>query len=300
MRSTVARYEVDEALLPTPADVAHYAEHGWYISKKLFTDETIDSVVEAADRFYAGQRDGESPVPLKPFLDWKPEYGLDRVRMNDHIVFQSEVIRSVALAPIIGAIGAMLAQSIEMRLFNSSMAYKPANLSGEAGKVGWHTDRAYWQTCSSRSMLTAWIPLHDCTVELGPVSFVDGSHRWPADDVVAKGLRDGKTFVTPDFDELQRRLEALDHPFEIVPAVMPKGHVSFHHCELFHGSLENVGRVPRRNLIVHMQDFGNHFVPAVDGNGEPVAYNSDQGARRRANGDPDYADPALFPTIWRA
>lgn len=293
-------FEVDEELLPTPDDVAFYAEHGWYISKRLFSDHEIDSVVAAADRFYDGERDGAAPVPLKPFLDWKPEYGTDKVRMNDHIVFQNDVIRRVALAPIIGAIAAVLAQTVETRLFNSSMAYKPANLAGGAGKVGWHTDHAYWQTCSSRSMLTAWIPLHDSTVELGPVSFIDGSHRWPVDDELARSLRSGKTFVTADVDALQHQLQALDHPFEIIPAVMPKGHASFHHCELFHGSLENTAEAPRRNLIVHMQDYGNHYVPAVDAEGNAVSYNSDQAARRLPNGDPDYSDPELFPTIWRA
>jgi ectoine hydroxylase-related dioxygenase (phytanoyl-CoA dioxygenase family) len=220
--------------------------------------------------------------------------------MNDHIVFQNQVIRNLALSPIIGAIAAALAQTVEARLFNSSMAYKPSNMAAGQGKVGWHTDRAYWQTCTSNKMLTAWIPLHDCTVDVGPVSFIDGSHLWPTDDPTAESLRSGKTFVTPDFETLQRQLEGLGQPFRIVPAVMQKGQVSFHHCELFHGSMENVSGAPRRNLIVHMQDYGNRFRDAVDDEGNTQAYNSDGAVRLGPDGKPDYSDPRLFPAIWRA
>ena len=34
-----------------------YAEHGWYLSRKLFTDDEVDELVEATERFYAGERD---------------------------------------------------------------------------------------------------------------------------------------------------------------------------------------------------------------------------------------------------
>lgn len=56
----------------------------------------------------------------------------------------------------------------------------------------------------------------------------------------------------------------------------------------------------RHDLIVHMQDGDNHFRRVRDGDGAPVSYASDSAARRLPNGDPDYSDPHLFPTIWRA
>lgn len=290
---------IDESLLPTADDIRFYQEHGWFISKPLFDAPTIHAAVEAADAFYAGRRDGHPPVALKDFLNWRPELGMDRVRMNDHIVFQSNVIRSVALAPVVGAIAARLAQTSEVRLFNSSMAYKPPVADTESGRIGWHTDRAYWQTCTSDNMLTAWIPLHDCTVDMGPVSFVDKSHTWDSSDPMSEELRSGKTFLTDDFAGLQDKLEGLGRPFKTVPAVMKAGQVSFHHCGLFHGSLANQSDRPRRNLIVHMQDAGNRYRRVEDSQGNPISYNTDSACRSLSNGDPDYSDPALFPVIWR-
>lgn len=34
--------EEEIALLPDDDEVAFYAEHGWYLSKKLFADEEVD------------------------------------------------------------------------------------------------------------------------------------------------------------------------------------------------------------------------------------------------------------------
>ena len=41
-------------LLPTADEVASYREHGWYISRPIFTRERLERVVAASERFYAG------------------------------------------------------------------------------------------------------------------------------------------------------------------------------------------------------------------------------------------------------
>ena len=41
-------------LLPTEEEVAFYSEHGWYLTRKLFTDEEVDELLDASERFYAG------------------------------------------------------------------------------------------------------------------------------------------------------------------------------------------------------------------------------------------------------
>jgi hypothetical protein len=50
------------ALLPSDDDVGFYAEHGWYLSQKLFTDDEVDELVAASLRYYAGERDRTLPV----------------------------------------------------------------------------------------------------------------------------------------------------------------------------------------------------------------------------------------------
>ena len=53
----------ERALLPSDEDVAFYAEHGWYLSKKLFTDEEVDGLLDASERFYTGERSRTLPSP---------------------------------------------------------------------------------------------------------------------------------------------------------------------------------------------------------------------------------------------
>ncbi len=55
--------EAERDLLPSDAEAADYAEHGWYLSRKLFTDDEVDALVAATERFYAGHRDRTLPGP---------------------------------------------------------------------------------------------------------------------------------------------------------------------------------------------------------------------------------------------
>ena len=63
------------ALLPSDEDVRFYAEHGWYLSGKLFSDEEIDALVAASDDYYAGARDHQLPTRPAKLAYWQPEHG---------------------------------------------------------------------------------------------------------------------------------------------------------------------------------------------------------------------------------
>jgi len=83
------------------------------------------------------------------------------------------------MQPVIGAIAARLTGSATIRLWDDQLVQKAPAVGSTGPVVGWHTDRAYWMTCTSEEMLTAWIPFRDCPEEIGPVLHVSGSHRWP-------------------------------------------------------------------------------------------------------------------------
>ena len=42
--------ERERSLLPSDSEIEFYAEHGWYLSKKLFTDDEIDALLAATER----------------------------------------------------------------------------------------------------------------------------------------------------------------------------------------------------------------------------------------------------------
>ena len=45
-----------------------------------------------------------------------------------------------------------------------------------AQKTPWHQDYFYWPIDTEKTV-TMWIPLHECSKEMGTMKFVKGSHR---------------------------------------------------------------------------------------------------------------------------
>ncbi|MEU6582357.1 phytanoyl-CoA dioxygenase family protein [Nocardia sp. NPDC046763] len=299
---TTTEFELTAAqrrLLPTDADVRFYAEHGWYLSKKLLTDEEIDALDEASERFYDGERDRELPARPPRLAAWEPGHGPVQ-RHNDYIHYLSDVFGAILSNPLIGATAARLAAAEEIRIFQSTLIYKPP-VAGEATNlVPWHFDKHYWATSSSTSMLTAFIPFHDCTIEMGTITMIDGSHRWQE-----FGERDStaKHFADRERGELDDMLaeNATRNGADVTPVPMeiPKGHMSFHHCRTYHGSGANLSAQPRRAVSLHLQDGTNTYQEARLSDGSLVAYNHDA-LVRRIDGRPDYSDPRFCPTVWRS
>ena len=278
-----------EALLPRDEDVAFYEEHGYYVTPKVLPDDAINAAIRGAERHWAGERDWRLPV-TGGFGDWKPGDG-DTLRNSEYTALQNREIRALVQHPIIGAIAGRLARSNKIRLWDDQLVSKPPSAGPRGPVVGWHTDRAYWMTCTSEDMLTAWIPLHDCPVEMGPVIYVDGSHRWPDTESM-------RTFNSQDLEALERRfIGDANRSLKRVIALR-KGQMSFHHCRTIHGSDINRGDRPRTSIALHLQDGKNRYRTCLNERGEPWHITNDDLCRKDANGDPDYSDPAAFPVIW--
>ena len=141
---------------PDDDDVAFYAEHGWWISPKVLSDDFIDAAVDAAERFYRAR---DRTLPFEDgYSNWTEDDGFDVVRNNEFVSLQSDDLRAVACQPVLGAMAARLAGSAGIRLLDDQLVYKPPSAPGAMTAVGWHADHAYWGTCSSQRLLTAWIP----------------------------------------------------------------------------------------------------------------------------------------------
>jgi ectoine hydroxylase-related dioxygenase (phytanoyl-CoA dioxygenase family) len=284
--------------LPTDEDVAHYEEHGWYLSKKLLTDEEADELAEASERYYAGERSRTLPLRPPRLAYWEPGHGAVQ-RHNDYVHFESDPIARILRKPLIGAVAARLAGAQGIRLFQSTLIYKPPVPDEPSNIVPWHFDKHYWATSTSERMLTAFIPFHDCGPRMGTITMVDGSHLWKE-----IGREDSMTkhFAERDKSDLERVLaeNAAFNNAEVrkVQMQIPKGHMSFHHCRTYHGSGPNRSDRPRRAVSLHLQDAANEYRRFELSDGSTVAYNHDALVRRLPDGRPDYADPEYCPVIW--
>ena len=249
--------EEERSLLPSDSDVEFYAEHGWYLTKKLFTDDEVDELVAASERFYAGERDRSAAAAAA-------EAGvLGAVQGRCAAAQRLRPLRArrpgAAAAQAADRRGRRrLARADEIRVFQSTLIYKPPIAAEPTNIVPWHFDRHYWSTSTSDRMLTAFIPFHDCGEEMGTITMIDGSHRWQE---IGRDDSTTRHFAERESSDLERVLaeNAAYNDAEVVkvPMIIPKGHMSFHHCRTYHGSVANRSARPRRAISFHLQDGDN-------------------------------------------
>ncbi|MEU1208921.1 phytanoyl-CoA dioxygenase family protein [Nocardia sp. NPDC005825] len=284
----------EQELLPSDDDVEFYQQHGWFVTPRLFTDEEVDAASAALAIHHSGKRDRTLPITLDDMDDWI-EGSAHQIRFNDHVALTSDRLGSFMLQPLIGAIAARLARTSQIRLWLSSLIYKPPHTEVT---LEWHADRVHWHTCTSTNMLTAWIALQDCDESMGPVVMIDGSHNWP-DTEQTRAVRYNDTFFLGDDPEkVDSMLESIGMPVRRVPLLLRKGQVSFHSSMTIHGSGSNSSDLARVGLIVHMQDSANRYQRVYDEAGELHSHVNDQMCGRLPNGDVDYSDPKICPVLW--
>lgn len=279
------------ALLPDESDVTFYEANGYYISKEgVLPEAVIDSACVGAERFYQGERDGTLPFDTG-FSNWKPSDG-DGQRNNEFVSLQKIELKALALYPLLGAIAAKLTRSSVIRVLDDQLIYKPSNTRNASTTVtGWHADRAYWATCSSDKMVSVWIPFHSVDITRSPLVVMAGSHRW-------QGLQDVRFFNHQNLRELEEKFRAHGREVSVVPMTLRKGQVSFHHGWTVHASYPNTSGQPRLSYAVHLQDGDNHYRPYRNADGREIHIFDEQLCRRLSNGDPDFSDPDVFPTVW--
>ena len=251
--ATFTLTEEERALLPSDDDVEFYAEHGWYLTKKLFTDDEVDELVAASERYYAGERDRRCRVrppklALLGSVQWR-RAAAQRLRPLRARRPSAEILRK----PLIGAVAARLARADEIRVFQSDADLQAADrrTSRPTSCPGTSTSTTGRRPPRSR-MLTAFIPFHDCDEEMGTITMVDGSHRWKEigtrrhDDPALRRAGPQR----PGADAGARTPRTTTPRSRKVPMVIPKGHMSFHHCRTYHGSGPNRSARPRRADLV--------------------------------------------------
>jgi len=289
-----------QALMPSEEDIDFYRRNGYYISKRILSDEQIAEALDGSERIYRCDYDERFPWSDNPRVD--PNFGvpfLDRSlsRADGYASFHSLGLRALARLPIISAIAAALIGATEIRYWKDQLIYKPpARASEESeGVTGFHQDKRYWPTCKSDRMITAWIPLHDCSTENGCLVVIKGSHRWRNNHALV-------TFGEKNMDFIKSELINTEgNELVEVPLELKRGQVSFHDCYTIHGSYANVSDSPRRALSVHLQDGENRYRDlSFLSKEKPVFQHShDLICRKSANGLPDYSDPVIFPTLHR-
>jgi Phytanoyl-CoA dioxygenase (PhyH) len=281
----------DDLLLPNDDDVAFFSQHGWWVSQRIIPDDMLDAALAGIDRYRAGERDRRLPDEASRF-DWNPEDG-NELKQNGYVSLQMAEVGALVACPVLAGSAARLLGVAGIRLFHDRLIVKAPDPSNDATILGWHTDRAYWRTCTSTAMLTAWVPFQDTTAEMGGLSVMDGSHRWHGNDWMA-------TSHDHDLDALERSVSTGGDAVEKIAIELRRGQVSFHDCRVVHGSGPNRSGRTRVALAVHLQSVENRYQPVFNEDGKRRGHLNDLLCRADADGNPDYTDPEIFPQLWPA
>ena len=85
---------------------------------------------------------------------------------------KSEVARQFVFGKRLARVAAELMGVRGVRLYHDQALYKEPG----GGHTPWHADQYYWPLASDRCC-TAWVPLQETPLEIGPLAFSVGSHR---------------------------------------------------------------------------------------------------------------------------
>jgi ectoine hydroxylase-related dioxygenase (phytanoyl-CoA dioxygenase family) len=152
---------------------------------------------------------------------------------------ESEVARELVFARRLASIATQLLGTAGVRLYHDQALYKEPS----GGITPWHVDQYYWPLSGDKTC-TVWIPLQDTPVEMGPLSFAAGSHRY-------QPLRN---LPIGDDSELLIQ-EAMDREqFPYVQEPFALGDVSFHSGFTFHRAPANKSDEPRKVMTVIYMD----------------------------------------------
>jgi ectoine hydroxylase-related dioxygenase (phytanoyl-CoA dioxygenase family) len=176
-------------------DAESLAYYGEAISRKVAEINTQDKPME--------QRDTYGKAFLQIFNLWR----------------EDETCKEFVLSKRLGHIATQLLQTNGVRLYHDQALFKEAR----GGITPWHADQYYWPLASDKTV-TAWIPLQEVPLEMGPLEFSAGS----------QAIVEGRELAIGDESEqkIAQRLRVTD--FEHVIEPFEIGEVSFHSGWVFH------------------------------------------------------------------
>jgi hypothetical protein len=218
--------------------IANYKEYGYVSDIQFLNDEQVDFLNEELLGLIDEQHPGNSLFH---------EYNSNESHDPNAVLFHalgawrvSPGFHDVLWNPAFVMAASQLLENKAVRFWHDQLFYKPA-LHG--GVVAWHQDYSYWTRTIPMHHLTCWVGLDDATVQNGCLYYVPGSQRW--------GLLD-KPDLAGDMNGLMKYLtDEQKSEFKPLPIELKRGHGTFHHPLLVHGSYENKSAKMRRAFVLN-------------------------------------------------
>ena len=223
---TILRNELHTPYPLTPQQIDFYLENGYVKLKDVFSSQLLEHFGGIIS-----ERVAELSADAAP-MDQRNTYGKAFLQVMN-LWTQSESVKEFVFGRRLARIAAELMGTTGVRLYHDQALYKEAG----GGITPWHADQYYWPVSSDKT-ITAWVPLQDTPLEMGPLAFCEMSHRFQV----------GRDLEISDDSELTLK-EALKQ-FQMEESGFALGEVSFHAGWTFHRAGENSTDHPRRVMTV--------------------------------------------------
>lgn len=152
---------------------------------------------------------------------------------------EDEQAKEFVFSKRLAQIATDLMQVDGVRLYHDQALYKEPS----GGFTPWHADQFYWPLASPKTV-TAWIPLQETPMEMGPLAFAEGSQHVE----IGRDIEISDESEQILEDELKKRNFTMnDSPFAL-------GEVSFHAGWTFHRAGANVSDRPRKVMTMIYMD----------------------------------------------
>lgn len=216
----------------TQEQIDFYQKNRFIKLKQVFDAETL----EYFNTVISGKVAEMNQIKTK--VDERDTYGKAFLQLFN-LWREDEQIKQFVFSKRLAKIAADLMQVDGVRLYHDQALYK----EGGGGITPWHADQYYWPLETDKTV-TAWIPLQETLLEMGPLEFSAGSHQ----------IVEGRELEIGDDSEtlIQQRLRVTD--FKHVIEAFDLGEVSFHSGWVFHRAGANTTDKMRKVMTVIYMD----------------------------------------------
>ena len=214
------------------AEVEHFNTQGYVKIKNVFSAEQLSAFEKVLDQIVAQEKEQLPP------LEERDTYGKAFIQLGN-LWEQEQRIKDFVFSKSLAHIAQQLLEVDSVRMYHDQALYKEAG----GGITPWHCDQQYWPLESNKTV-TAWIPLTEVPLAMGPLEFSAGSQQ----------LLEGRQLEIGDESEekIGKLLRLTDFEQHVTPYAL--GEVSFHSGWVFHRAGANTSSTMRKVMTVIFMD----------------------------------------------
>ncbi len=232
MEPTTINTKLHQHYSLTAGQIEFYRENGFIKLKQVLDEETLLFFNKAITK-----RVDMLNTETTPLVE-RTTYGKAFLQLFN-LWREDETIKQLVFSKRLAAIAAELMEVGGVRIYHDQALYKEAG----GGITPWHADQYYWPLQTDKTV-TAWIPLQETPLQMGPLEFSAGSQR----------IVSGRELEIGDESErlIMEKLRVTD--FEHVIEPFDLGEVSFHSGWVFHRAGANNSNAMRKVMTIIFMD----------------------------------------------